>query len=112
MDNKKSELKELEYNYNNQITLLQKEKEVLSEKLNTVTSQIEEVKKNLDEEKNRNLIQIDNIKGDNDIKNTQLLKENQALRAKLKELENDFNELGEVYEKDKTLWSNKYTIRE
>ena len=109
LDNKKSELKELEYNYNNQITLLQKEKEVLSEKLNTVTSQIEEVKKNLDEEKNRNLIQIDNIKGDNDIKNTQLLKENQALRAKLKELENDFNELGEVYEKDKTLWSNKYT---
>ena len=66
------------------------------------------MKKNLDEEKNRNLIQIDNIKGDNDIKNTQLLKENQALRSKLKELENDFNELGEVYEKDKTLWSNKY----
>ena len=109
LNNKKSELKELEYNYNNQITLLQKEKEVLSEKLSTVTSQIEEVKKNLDEEKNRNLIQIDNIKGDNDIKNTQLLKENQALRAKLKELENDFNELGEVYEKDKTLWSNKYS---
>ena len=108
LNNKKSELKELEYNYNNQISLLQKEKEVLSEKLNTVTSQIDEVKKNLDEEKNRNLIQIDNIKGDNDIKNTQLLKENQALRSKLKELENDFNELGEVYEKDKTLWSNKY----
>ena len=109
LNTKKSELKELENNYNNQITLLQKEKEVLSEKLNTVTSQIEEVKKNLDEEKNRNLIQIDNIKGDNDLKNSQLLKENQALRAKLKELENDFNELGEVYEKDKTLWSNKYS---
>ena len=108
LNNKKSELKELEYNYNNQISLLQKEKEVLTEKLNTVTSQIDEVKKNLDEEKNRNLIQIDNIKGDNDNKNSQLLKENQALRNKLKELENDFNELGEVYEKDKTLWSNKY----
>ena len=109
LTNKKSELKELEYNYNNQISLLQKEKEVLSEKLSTVTSQIEEVKKNLDEEKNRNLIQIDNIKGDNELKNSQLLKENQALRTKLKELENDFNELGEVYEKDKTLWSNKYS---
>ena len=109
LTNKKSELKELEYNYNNQISLLQKEKEVLSEKLSTVTSQIDEVKKNLDEEKNRNLIQIDNIKGDNELKNSQLLKENQALRTKLKELENDFNELGEVYEKDKTLWSNKYS---
>ena len=53
INNKKSELKELEYNYNNQISLLQKEKEVLSEKLNKVTSQIDEVKKNLDEEKNR-----------------------------------------------------------
>ena len=106
---KKNELKELEYNYNNQISLLQREKEVLTEKLNTVTSQIDEVKKNLDEEKNRNLIQIDNIKDDNNNKNTQLLKENQALRIKLKELENDFNELGEVYEKDKTLWSNKYS---
>ena len=108
LSSKKSSLKELEYNYNNQITLLQKEKEVLSEKLNTVSSQIDEVKKNLTEEKNRNLIQIDNIKGDNEIKNSQLLKENQALRLKLKELENDFNELGEVYEKDKTLWQNKY----
>ena len=108
LSSKRSSLKELEYNYNNQISLLQKEKEVLSEKLNTVSSQIDEVKKNLSEEKNRNLIQIDNIKGDNEIKNTQLLKENQALRIKLKELENDFNELGEVYEKDKTLWQNKY----
>ena len=52
---------------------------------------------------------IDNIKGDNNTKNTQLLKENKALRLKLTELQADFNEMSEVYEKDKTLWSNKYS---
>ena len=107
-NNKKSEYKDLEYMYNNQISLLQKEKEVLTEKLNTVTTQLDEVQKNLSEEKNKNLVMIDNIKDDNNVKNTQLLKENQALRTKLTELQNDFNEMSEVYEKDKTLWSNKY----
>ena len=95
--------------YNNQISLLEREKEVLSEKLSTVTTQIDEVQKNLTEEKNKNLIMIDNIKDDNNNKNTQLLKENQALRSKLAELQDDFNEMSEVYEKDKTLWSNKYS---
>ena len=52
---------------------------------------------------------IDNLKGDNNSKNTQLLKENKALRLKLTELQADFNEMSEVYEKDKTLWSNKYS---
>jgi SMC interacting uncharacterized protein involved in chromosome segregation len=38
----------------------------------------------------------------------QLMKENEALRNKLTEVQADFNELNEVYEKDKTLWINKY----
>ena len=36
------------------------------------------------------------------------MKENEALRNKLSGVQADFNELSEVYEKDKTLWSNKY----
>ena len=107
--NRRLEYKELEYNYNNQISLLEREKEVLTDKLSTVTYQIDEVQKNLSEEKNKNLIMIDNLKGDNNSKNTQLLKENKALRLKLTELQADFNEMSEVYEKDKTLWSNKYS---
>ena len=106
--NKKLEYKELEYTYNNQISLLEREKEVLTDKLNHVTYQIDEVQKNLSEEKNKNLIMIDNIKDDNTNKNSQLLKENKALKLKLTELQADFNEMCEVYEKDKTLWSNKY----
>ena len=106
--NKKLEYKELEYTYNNQISLLEREKEVLTDKLTSVINQIDEVEKNLSEEKNKNLIMIDNIKDDNNTKNSQLLKENKTLRLKLTELQADFNEMSEVYEKDKTLWSNKY----
>ena len=36
------------------------------------------------------------------------MKENEALRNKLTGVQADFNELSEVYEKDKTLWINKY----
>jgi hypothetical protein len=36
------------------------------------------------------------------------MKENEALRNKLSGVQADFNELSEVYEKDKTLWNNKY----
>ena len=106
--NKKTEYKELEYTYDNQVKLLQREKDVLLEKLNNVTTQIEEVEKNIAEEKNNNYVTIENIKDENNTKNSQLLKENQALRTKLSEVQADFNEMTEVYEKDKTLWENKY----
>ena len=36
------------------------------------------------------------------------MKENEILRKKLTTVQEDYNELSEVYEKDKTLWNNKY----
>jgi hypothetical protein len=58
--------------------------------------------------KNNNYIQIENLKNDNNEKMNQLMKENEILRKKLSTVQEDYNELSEVYEKDKTLWSNKY----
>jgi hypothetical protein len=36
------------------------------------------------------------------------MKENDALRIKLSQVREDYNEMNEVYETDKALWSNKY----
>ena len=48
------------------------------------------------------------MKNENNEKMNQLMKENEALRNKLTAVQADFTELTEVYEKDKTLWNNKY----
>ena len=105
---KKKEYKELENNFNSQMSILNREKEVLSDKYKKVVEQIEEVESNLKLSKNNNYIQIENLKNDNNQKMAQLMKENEILRKKLSTLQEDYNELSEVYEKDKTLWNNKY----
>ena len=105
---KNKEYKELETNYNSQISILNREKEVLNDKYKKVVEQIEEVESNLKLSKNNNYIQIENLKNDNNEKMNQLMKENEILRKKLSTVQEDYNELSEVFEKDKTLWSNKY----
>jgi len=105
---KKKDYKELESNFNSQIAILCREKEVLNDKFTKVTEQIEEVESNLKLSKNNNYIKIENLKSENNDRMNQLMKENEALRNKLSGVQADFNELSEVYEKDKTLWNNKY----
>ena len=105
---KKKEYKELEENYNSQISILNREKEVLNDKYKKVVEQIDEVESNLKLSKNNSYIQIESLKNDNNEKMNQLMKENEILRKKLATVQEDYNELSEVYEKDKTLWSNKY----
>ena len=105
---KKKEYKELETNFNSQISILNREKEVLNDKYKKVVEQIDEVESNLKVSKNNSYIQIESLKNDNNEKMNQLMKENEILRKKLSTVQEDFNELSEVYEKDKTLWSNKY----
>ena len=105
---KQSEFQSLEQLYNNQIVLLSREKDVLSEKLKNVKVQIEEVESNLKFDKNNNYIEIESIKQENNDKINQLMKENEALRLKLSQVREDYNEINEVYETDKALWNNKY----
>ena len=105
---KTKEYKELENNFNSQMSILNREKEVLNDKYKKVVEQIEEVESNLKVSKNNNYIQIENLKNDNNQKMNQLMKENEILRKKLSTVQEDYNELSEVYEKDKTLWNNKY----
>ena len=105
---KNKEYKELENNFNSQISILDREKEVLNDKYKKVVEQIDEVESNLKLSKNNSYIQIENLKNDNNEKMSQLMKENEILRKKLTTVQEDYNELSEVYEKDKTLWNNKY----
>ena len=107
---KQKEYKELETNYNSQISILNREKEVLNDKFKKVTEQIDEVESNLKLSKNNNYIKIENLKNENNEKMAQLMKENEALRNKLTGVQDDYNELTEVYEKDKALWINKYNV--
>ena len=107
-NNKKSEFQSLEQLYNSQILLLTREKEVLTEKLKNVNIQIDEVESNLKFDKDNNYIEIESIKQENSDKLNQLMKENEALRLKLSQVREDYNEINEVYETDKALWSNKY----
>ena len=107
-NDKKKEYKELETNFNSQISILNREKDVLNDKYKKVVEQIEEVESNLKLSKNNSYIQIESLKNDNNEKMNQLMKENEILRKKLSTVQEDFNELTEVYEKDKTLWNNKY----
>ena len=108
LNKKKSEYQSLEQLYNSQIILLSREKDVLTEKLKNVNVQIEEVESNLKFDKNNNYIEIESIKTENNDKINQLMKENDALRIKLSQVREDYNEMNEVYETDKALWSNKY----
>jgi hypothetical protein len=73
-----------------------------------VNVQIEEVESNLKFDKDNNYIEIESIKQENNDKINQLMKENEALRVKLSQVREDYNEMNEVYETDKALWSNKY----
>ena len=107
-EKKKSEFQSLQQSYHNQILLLSREKEVLTEKLKNVNVQIEEVESNLKFDKDNNYIEIESIKQENNDKINQFVKENEALRMKLSQVREDYNEMNEVYETDKALWSNKY----
>ena len=80
---KKKEYKELETNFNSQISILCREKEVLNDKLIKVIEQIDEVESNLKLSKNNNYIKIENLKSENNDKMNRLMKENEALRNKL-----------------------------
>ena len=108
VNNKRNEYKDLENNYNSQMLILNREKEVLNDKYQKVSEQIQEVESNLKLSKNNNYIKIESLKNENNDRMNQLMKENEALRNKLSVVQEDFNELREVYEKDQTLWMNKY----
>ena len=107
-NDKKKQFKDLEMNYNSEIALLEKEKDVLLEKLNNVTNQTNELESNLEKERNENLVKLSALKKECKEKNEQLLKENETIVQKLNSLQDEYNELAEEYEKDKTLWENKY----
>ena len=105
---KKKEYQDLELNYHSTTALLLKEKEVLTEKLNNVTNQTKELEENLIKEREENIAKINQMKKEFKERNEQISKENEAIQNKLRQNELDYNELYNAYEKDTSLWKNKY----
>ena len=108
LNQKKKEFKEIEFNYQNKIALLTKEKEVLIEKLNNIFNQRKELELNLEREKEENLKKINSYKKEYKDRNDQLIKENEVINGKLSKILSEYNEMNEIYDKDKILWENKY----
>lgn len=105
---KKKEYQDLELNYHSTTALLMKEKEVLTEKLNNVTNQTKELEENLIKEREENIAKINQMKKEFKERNEQISKENEAIQSKLRQNELDYNELANNYDKDTSLWKNKY----
>ena len=107
MTQKKREYKDTEIEYLGTISLLNKEKEVLSEKLSNSQSQTKELEDNLSLEKEENKIKINQLKKEHKNRLDQIQNENLAIKNKLKQNEVEYKELQNNYEKDISLWNNK-----
>jgi hypothetical protein len=84
-----------------------KEKNDLSEKLNTLQKKYDELSANYDKEKNSNLTQINLLTKENDSFKTNLTANEEQMRAKISQLELALNEKTTQYEKDQILWDGK-----
>ena len=100
-------MKELEQNFLKQGLANNKEKNDLSEKLNTLQKKYDELSANYDKEKNSNLTQINLLTKENDSFKTNLTANEEQMRAKISQLELALNEKTTQYEKDQILWDGK-----
>ena len=93
-------MKELEQNFLKQGLANNKEKNDLSEKLNTLQKKYDELSANYDKEKNSNLTQINLLTKENDSFKTNLTANEEQMRAKISQLELALNEKTTQYEKE------------
>ena len=100
-------MKELEQNFLKQGLANNKEKNDLSEKLNTLQKKYDELSANYDKEKNSNLTQINLLTKENDSFKSNLTANEEQMRAKISQLELALNEKTTQYEKDQILWDGK-----
>ena len=108
----KKQYKELEEKYHIEVEVLTKDKEALIEKLNKVTLKKKELAEQLEIERENSQNTINTLKFEFKAKNEILLKENETLNIKMKKLQFDYQELSALYEKDQTVWNEKFIVLE
>ena len=108
----KKQYKELEEKYHIEVELLTKDKEALIEKLNKVTLKKKELAEQLEVERENSQNIINSLKSEFKARNEILLKENETLNIKMKKLQFDYKELSALYEKDQTVWNEKFIVLE
>ena len=100
-------MKELEQNFLKQSQTNDKEKNEISQKLNTMTKKYEELNNLFEQEKKSNLKQINLLTKENDSFKSNLTNTDQNMKSKISKLESDLLEKTAQYEKDQILWESK-----
>ena len=108
----KKQYKELEEKYHIEVESLTKDKEALIEKLNKITLKKKELAEQLEIERENSQTIINSLKSEFKARNEILLKENETLNIKMKKLQFDYKELSALYEKDQTVWNEKFIVLE
>jgi chromosome segregation ATPase len=112
LNQKRKEMKDIEMNLNKEISMLEKEKSVLLEKLISLNKHRDELAEALEKEREISENKIQEMKNENKREIEMSLKENETIRNKLKKLEIDYSELTANYEKDNDLWTTKFRFLE
>lgn len=109
---KKKEFRESELNRTKQVSMMEKERAVINEKLMNVERKKQEIIENFDREKEILSNTIVALKENSKKENAELLKENWNLKQKLENLNETYSELVSSNDRDKLLWEEKFKFLE
>ena len=100
-------MKELEQNFLKQNQANDKEKNEISQKLQSITKKYEELSDSYEKEKKSTLKQISLLTKENDSFKSNMTNTDQNMKSKISKLESDLLEKTAQYEKDQILWESK-----
>lgn len=110
LDTKRNEYKELEISRTRQVNTLEKEKAVMTEKYSTLETKMQELDTKYQKEVKDLGKQLGEAKETDNQDRMSLHLENERLKTLTQELEKEVNERNSSYERDRTLWENKFNF--
>ena len=110
LDMKRRALKETESSYARQLAIVEKERAVLSEKLSNQEIKFGELEARFAQEVALLQAQLKDRKGTDDSEKIAVQLENERLKTLASDLEKQLSDLTSSYERDRTLWENKFNF--
>lgn len=108
LEENKKKIKDLELKYSKQISQLEKDKNLLSEKVLNLENKKTDTERRLNEEIKDLRSQLSCSKDFGSVGRSVYLVDNEKLKEKTNELEKSLAEMNACYERDKVLWTNKF----
>ena len=110
LDMKRRALKETESSYARQLAAVEKERAVTSEKLSNQEAKFAELESRYAQEVALLQSQLKDRRGNDDSDKIAIQLENERLKTLASDLEKQLSELSSSYERDRTLWENKFNF--